>query len=166
MKQIHNLPNKINKSIHEFSVLKFSETTIEKNSFSPFLSMYYDTLQPLYSDWLIYVRMYEEETWGIVKPLKNNLQFTSLVLGQFKKEVKKQITKPIYHIELKKKDHFSIEHQEYFNYANELFEEVHGVSLEKKEYTKRELINLIKECERIIFLAKTSPDSKIIHLFS
>lgn len=154
MEKLHTLSSEIILSIHNFSVSKFSEITIQKEPLCPSSLMdYYNTMQPLYSEWLEHVRMNEERIWSSIQPFKNNLSFLLSVFEQFKKEVKLQM----------KKNSYSHGKEDYFHYANNLFMEAYGLPLEKKDYSKKELINIIKRCERDI---TTKPQqNKIIPLF-
>ncbi len=166
MKEQHILSSEVIFSIHRFSVLKFSDITIDHNALCPFLPTYYQTLQPLYTEWLNYVGINEVTTWHEIKSLKNNLRFMLSAFDQFKKEVKKQTIKHSY-IQLEKENYFSQRQKEFIQYANDLCIEAHGLPLEEKEYSKKEIISIIKECEQSIFLSKSHrKHHKIVPLFS
>jgi hypothetical protein len=166
MESLHTLSSNVILSVHRFSIVKLSKVTIKADElYSNFLTCY-NTLHPLYCEWLEYVRMYEKDVWNNIKHLKNNFNFTLLILEQLKKEVKKQIIKlNRISLNIKKTELHGV--TEYLQYAKDLHIEVYGTPLIEKEYTKKDLIEIIKKCEKDALLAKVNPKSKkVVPLFS
>lgn len=166
MESLHTLSSSVVLSIHRFSIVKLSNVTLKTDELYSNFPTCYDTLHPLYCEWLRYVRIYEEDVWNNIKHLKNNFKFTLLILEQLKKEVKKQIMK-LNRISLDKKKTKTHGVAEYLQYAKELHIEVYGTPLIEKGYTKKELIEIIKKCEKDALLAKVnSKFKKVVPLFS
>ena len=166
MKNKHTLSSEVVLSIQRFSGLKFSNITIEKEALNPKLPAFYNSLQPLYFEWLNYVRKNEKELWLQIRNSRNNFRFMLSTLEEFKKEVlQKKHTSRKHHLE--KGNYYQQRQKEHLQYANDLYIEAYGVPLDNKSYSKTELAAIIKTCELDIFLNKTKQRKlKVVPLFS
>lgn len=139
MKILRQLPKEICISIQNYCLNKFppyinKEKEMTKQQ-EPFFHWYVD--------WISFISRNEKDTWKKVKKYKNNLPFINLVMKEFETEID-------HFFRLEEKPFISTHLQNYFQYANELTVEAYGEELQKKTYLKSELLNIIKECERVI----------------
>lgn len=120
-------------------------------------SLYYSW----YIKWIKHVSSTKQDLWETIHLQKNNLVFINLIFVQFDyllqniHPTEKSIEPP------------TVRLKNYYEYANDVYIEAYGKTLPTKNYQMKELLFIIKECEKVLheqYINNTQPTHNVLSI--